>query len=117
MLRSLVAQLSQQNREGADALDTLYFNCGSEASQPSSSMSMNTLQGLVNDFAEASFILDALGECKERGDLMTNGEEMVGWDIASLHMLITSRREKDIEDSFLCSSMMGIGFAYIADTV
>ena len=99
MLRSLISQLWVQKQEDANAVDALYFACGSGASQPSSNMLKNTLKELVQRFVDAFVILDALDECKERRRLMPNLEEMAAWKISSLHMLVTSRKERDIEDS------------------
>ncbi len=44
-------------------------------------------------------ILDALDECKERQELLTDIDEIAGWKNRKLHMLATSRRENDIEES------------------
>jgi hypothetical protein len=53
---------------------------------------------MVNEFDETFIILDALDECNDRMELLTNIEEMVGWNEEKLHMLATSRRERDIEE-------------------
>ena len=103
MLRSLICQLWVQNRENtnanANAVDALYLACGSGALQPSSDMLENTLKELVQNFVDTFIILDALDECKERNRLMPSIEEMAAWNISSLHMLVTSRKESDIEES------------------
>ena len=44
-------------------------------------------------------VIDALDECTEREQLLTDLEEMASWEDVSLHMLATSRRERDIEES------------------
>jgi hypothetical protein len=44
-------------------------------------------------------VLDALDECTQRAELMEMIETMVGWKIQNLHLLVTSRRERDIESS------------------
>lgn len=52
-------------------------------------------------YTETYIVIDALDECSEnRPDLLVTIEEMVSWEEQRLHTLITSRREKDIEDSF-----------------
>lgn len=99
MLRSLILQLWSQSRENANALDALYLACGSGASQPSLPLLMNTLKELVQNFPDAFIILDALDECRERTRLMLTIEEMLEWNSLSLHILATSREEKDIEES------------------
>ena len=99
MLRSLIFQLWVQTREDANAVDALYSACGSGASQPSSNMLKNALKELVQSFVDTFIILDALDECKERKRLMPSIEEMAVWKISSLHMLVTSHKERDIEES------------------
>ena len=44
-------------------------------------------------------ILDALDECEDRHELLTNLEQIVSWEDVSLHMLVTSRREIDIDEA------------------
>ena len=99
MLRSVISQLWLQDREDANAVDALYSACGSGASQPSSTMLKNTLKELVQSFVDTFIILDALDECKERKRLMPIIEEMAVWKNSSLHMLLTSRKERDIVES------------------
>lgn len=101
MLRSLIAQLSQHTHDEDNPLKKLYFACGTGVSQPSLPMLMKTLRELVQSFADVFIILDALDECKERNNLMANVEDMAGWKLASLHMLVTSRKEKDISITHL----------------
>ena len=99
MLRSLISQLWLQNRENANAVDALYSACDSGASQPSLDMLKKALKELAQSFGDTFFILDALDECQERKDLMPYIEEMAVWKFSGLHMLLTSRKEKDIDDS------------------
>ena len=99
MLRSLVSQFWLQSREDANALDALYLACGNGASQPLLPMLMHALKELVQISVDAFIILDALDECKEREKLMLTIEEVVGWNVPSLHILVTSRREREIEES------------------
>ena len=43
-------------------------------------------------------VLDAIDECPERDRLLTLLDLIHGWGIDSLHLLVTSRKERDIED-------------------
>ena len=99
MLRSLVSQLWLQSRGDDNPVDALYLACGSGASQPSSNMLKNALKELVQNSVDTFILLDALDECKERQRLMPTIEEMAKWKVSSLHMLFTSRKEQDIEES------------------
>ena len=47
-------------------------------------------------------VLDALDECITRSILLKGLEEMHHWDLPNLHILVTSRKETDIEDSLGC---------------
>jgi hypothetical protein len=51
---------------------------------------------MVQEFDEAYIILDALDECKDGMELLENVDEIAGWNLKKLHILATSRREKDI---------------------
>lgn len=99
MLRSLIFQFWSQSRKHANALDALYSDCGSGASQPSLLMLKNALRELVHSFPNVFIFLDALDECRERVKLMQTIEGMAEWNIPSLHILATSREERDIEQS------------------
>ena len=46
-------------------------------------------------------VLDALDECNQRPELLASIEELISWDDTNLRVLVTSRNEKDIEDSIL----------------
>jgi hypothetical protein len=65
----------------------------------------------VECFNEAYIILDALDECLDRHELLSRIEEIQGWNLAQLRMLVTSRRVEDIEDSLdsLVDAQDGIG--------
>ena len=99
MLRSLVAQLSLQSLDAFKLLDALHSTCGSGTSQPSTPMALKALKNIAESFKDMFVLVDALDECKEPVELLENVEHLVKSNIASLHMLVTSRREKDIEDS------------------
>ena len=62
-------------------------------------MTLKTLKDTAESSTDVFILVDALDECKELGELLTTIEDMVKSNIASLHMLVTSRREKEIEDS------------------
>ena len=99
MLRSLIAQLSLQSLDAFMPVDALYSACGSGKSQPSLPITLKAFKDTVESFTDVFILIDALDECKEVAELLTNVEDMFESRIASLHMLVTSRREKEIEDS------------------
>ena len=62
-------------------------------------MTLNALKDIAESFTDVFILVDAVDECKELEELLTRIEKIVESKIASLHMLVTSRREKEIEDS------------------
>lgn len=99
MVRSLICQLSQQSIQIPSSLDALFSSCGSGQRQPSTHALMDTLQSMIQDLLQIYVVLDALDECAERIELMEMVEMMVKWKAPNLHILLTSRRERDIESS------------------
>jgi hypothetical protein len=53
---------------------------------------------MIQEFDETFFILEALDECKHRQEPMEDIEEIAGWNTGKVHLLMTSRKEKDIEE-------------------
>lgn len=53
----------------------------------------------MRSFEGTYLVIDALDECIERQGLLESIEELTSWKDANLHILTTSRREKDIEES------------------
>jgi hypothetical protein len=102
MLRSLIKQLSEQLRYTSDSLERLFTACTSGSGQPPTDEALlNTLGQLVKDFDQVYIILDALDECAERLPLLDGLMEMHNWNHPALHILVTSREEKDIEDELI----------------
>ena len=59
---------------------------------------MITLKDIIESFEHVYVILDALDECRDREQLLALVEEVVNWKIGKLHILATSRMERDIAD-------------------
>lgn len=59
---------------------------------------METLKEIIGGLERIYIILDALDECAERAELLNLMEQLKHWNIQNLHTLVTSRREKYIED-------------------
>ena len=60
---------------------------------------MDALQLMIQDLPQSYIVLDALDECTQRAELVEIFETMMGWKVPNLHLLVTSRREHDIESS------------------
>ncbi|KAF9730053.1 ankyrin repeat protein [Paraphaeosphaeria minitans] len=54
----------------------------------------------VDEFTQVYIVLDALDECALRSELMNMLEAVARWKLDNLHLLMASRRERDIERSF-----------------
>jgi Cdc6-like AAA superfamily ATPase len=101
MMRSLLCQLSEQAIKIPPSLDDLFSSCQSGQRQPSTDALMNALQLITQDFPQTYILLDALDECTQRGELMEMLETIVRWKVPNLHLVVTSRREHDIESSLV----------------
>jgi hypothetical protein len=95
---ALIIQLSTQCATTFRALATLHAECNHGLSQPTTAALMKILQDTIGSLRHAYVVLDALDECMEREKLCGLIEQIVDWELDGLHLLVTSRREKDIED-------------------
>jgi hypothetical protein len=99
MVRSLISQLSEQCIKMPLALEALYSSLDKGNRQPSLDALMNVLQQILQEFPQSYLILDALDECADRAELMRILEQMAGWQLEKMRILVTSRKERDIESS------------------
>jgi len=98
MLKSLVSQFCQRYHNLPPALELLWSSCNVSREQPSTDQLLDALQSLTE--SRTSFIvLDALDECGDRAELLSILESISGWKNAGLHVLMTSRKERDIEET------------------
>jgi ankyrin repeat domain-containing protein 50 len=98
MLCSLICQLYSQIDHEISALGVLYERC-SHFYKPGVHDLLEVLRELISNFNGVYIILDALDESTEREVLLPILEKIPRWGFKQLHMLITSRREPDIERS------------------
>lgn len=99
MVRSLISQLSEQCIKMPLVLEALYSSCDKGNRQPSLDALMNVLQQMLQEFPQSYLILDALDECADRAELMRILEQLAEWQIEEMRVLVTSRKERDIESS------------------
>jgi hypothetical protein len=102
MVRSLVSQLSQQCVKIPPILETLYSSCENGQRQPSLDSLLDVLKEMIHQFPQTYIVLDALDECTDRIELLGILESIAGWQLDELHLLVTSRKERDIEGSLEC---------------
>ena len=101
MLSSLIVQLCGCRPDSPQPLLDLAKYKDTET-RPDLDTLENTLRATVADFENVYLIIDALDECPEVGDerqtLLASLLRMYRWRETSLHLLLTSRKEKDIDD-------------------
>ncbi|KAI4645433.1 uncharacterized protein J4E78_009343 [Alternaria triticimaculans] len=99
MLRSLLHQLLQHTTTVPDAVDALFSSCGDGQQQPPLHKLLTVAPEVMLQFTHVYIVLDALDECTERGELTKMLEKVAGWKLENTHLLMTSRKERDIETS------------------
>ena len=97
LVRSLITQLSSQSSSCPEALKSLYSVNLNGQRQPTTEDLMVTLKCIVGSFQHVYVIIDALDECRDRQQLLPLIKEIIEWKLGNLHMLATSRQERDIE--------------------
>lgn len=97
MIRSLICQLSMYCSDSV--LQDLYSSCSNGLRQPTGKVLLITLHQMMTLMGDTYIILDALDECTERDELLTDLEEIVSWKDTNFHLLTTSRKETDIEEA------------------
>ncbi|KAF2737831.1 hypothetical protein EJ04DRAFT_460527, partial [Polyplosphaeria fusca] len=99
MVRSLLCQLSQQSIRVPASLDALFSSSENGQRQPSAHALLETLRSMINELPQVYIVLDALDECAQRVELMETLEMIAGWKLQNMCLLVTSRKERDIESS------------------
>ena len=88
-----------------DGVKELYQRCYDGNQRPTTQNLLAVLSRILGEFEVIFLIADAVDECpksnNERGDLLKVFKELLGWSKSSLHVLITSRREPDIESALV----------------
>ncbi|KAL1854535.1 hypothetical protein Plec18170_004624 [Paecilomyces lecythidis] len=97
MLRSLVEQLFEKSGQEERHLSRLYSSLRQQ--QPTAGQLLSTLKEMIAEFSNVFLVLDALDECEDKEDLLDDLEQLLKWDIPNLHILASSRNEKNIRDS------------------
>ena len=100
-LRSLLVQLISRAPKALVCLKQLIAAHDNGRSTPSRRSLLEALHQAVVDIGVVYLVLDALDECSDRSILLQGLEECRRWDLPSLHILTTSRKETDIEDHMI----------------
>lgn len=98
-IRSLLKQLSFQCPETPHVLSVLYASCEEIDRQPSADELLDALRHIMNSFYDIYIVLDALDECSMQEELLDLLDRIVSWRVDHLHILVSSRPERAIEES------------------
>jgi len=100
-LRPLLAQLAAQNHRIIAKVEALH-NCYRQGNPPIDVLKA-TLRSALELQGEVFLLVDALDECPSDGgvrqELCATLVDFSSWGLSNLHILATSRREPDIEES------------------
>ena len=104
LIRSLISQLSDTQHGGiTEKLADLYKRCG-KVRQPSDVQLQDVLRDILDRFSNAYIMIDALDECTDRERTLNWVTKLIS-DInrkaANLHIVVTSRPERDIHKIFV----------------
>jgi hypothetical protein len=99
MLRSLLSQLLQRSSTIPKSVEALFLSCGNGQRQPLLHALLEVTPQVMRQFTHIYIVLDALDECTQREELLVMLEIVAGWQLNNVHLLMTSRKERDIESS------------------
>jgi hypothetical protein len=100
-IRSLISQFSYQRGGIPAELADLYNRCG-DHQQPPINQLQNTLRDILDGFSHAYIVIDALDECVDREKTLNWVHNLVAdRKVENLHIVVTSRLERDIEKVFM----------------
>jgi ankyrin repeat protein/Cdc6-like AAA superfamily ATPase len=99
MLRSIISQLWQQALDIPASLDTLFSSHQDGQLQPSLEALIDVAHNMMQASPQIYIVLDALDECAQRPELMEILLTMARWQLQNMHLIVTSRKERDIENS------------------
>ncbi|KZP17524.1 hypothetical protein FIBSPDRAFT_830542, partial [Athelia psychrophila] len=88
------------------------YGDGPSRPEPSLAVLEAALQTIIGEFQHAYIIIDALDECADRHKLLRWLKGISCWRGGRLHVLLSSRRERDIEDSLaIINGLWRVSFA------
>ncbi|RPA76561.1 hypothetical protein BJ508DRAFT_194950, partial [Ascobolus immersus RN42] len=131
MMRALIHQLSVQTKrtESRGHLSKLYTSCGEGSKQPSLTQLSKCFHSMLEEEnGEVWIVLDAMDECTSRKSTQVT-KDLLGWikgfqaslQQANVHLLTTSRPEKDIESALTewtdCRNLVEIRSDLVCDDI
>lgn len=101
MIKSLIKQLSHRCLKISPNLEIHYKACANGKRPPSPAMLLDILHILVLDHVDTYIVIDALDECGDREELLDSLTTIAQWELPNLHLILTSRPERDIERTLM----------------
>ena len=98
MIRSILKQLSVQCPETPEILSMLFSSCEDADRPPTMNELLEVLRQVLRSFYNVYIVLDALDECSNREDLLEYLDRLLSWNTEHLHILVSSRPERAIEE-------------------
>lgn len=119
MIRSIVAQLTTQQANISPALESLFDGTRDRHSPPPLNDLLEVLPKLLQEFNSVYLVIDALDECVDLKELLYQLEMIKKWKQETLHIIVTSRQEPNIEDklSDLITDKVSLCEAMIKDDI
>ncbi|KAF8518594.1 hypothetical protein JB92DRAFT_2712075 [Gautieria morchelliformis] len=99
VLRALIEQLSSKCTSIPDGLEKLFSAYADTRRSPSPEELKSSLKSIIGSFENVYIVFDALDECPTRSEFLKLLAEIHGWNLDTLHILATSRVEKDIAET------------------
>jgi len=96
MTRALISQIYQSCRASREHLKSLFSTCKDGNEQPDLNSILHALKTMICQANEATVVLDALDESKNREAVLDWVQELLDAK-RELHILVTSRKEEDID--------------------
>jgi len=109
LVNSLLGQLCKQFPGVPDCVTVLFNRHKDGVQQPREKDLRAALVSVIKSFPQVYLALDALDECTDREELMDFLGELMSSKIGGLHLLSTSRQERDIEIGFCDHQPVKVG--------
>ena len=100
LLRSIARQLVAQAGMIPPTVLALHKNSDGQNDHKTTDI-LDMIQSLAGNFAAVYILVDSLEDCRDLDDLITVLEYIHGWDIGSLHILLTGQVDHACENSIL----------------
>lgn len=97
LIRALIRQIYYGREDCKGHLNSLYSSCNGGNQRPNLDSMVRVLQTMIRQCNDVSIVLDALDESQTRKAVLTWVETLLSINHPNLHVLMTSRREEDID--------------------